>query len=615
MKFMFVAVLIAALVGATLAGDSWAWGSAAEDLEAKQEIRESKLERRSADADKTKEEDVQGRNFGGIDAIYSNDTSIEEVIEEILRGRREGRTLGEYDQVYADANIQNALNSGDDSQARNLIKDKLCSLGLMSCDYGEEKRPFYSQIYGQGPPPNRVNGPPYGPPRPMPMPITSNFGGPPPPPNRYGAQPPRKVGYGFDGPPQQSPVYGGSPSVQGLGPVFSGPPASASGADIIYTKPPPGAVIYGSGKPQGFDHEGGDAPYNFEHIVKDKIQVSENQQSPSFYAPNPDISKTGNVAHLDSLQQHVHHHFHHVDGAGAAGVPVGSSNSITADFASLAQSTGGFAPSVGTPSVGALTSGNNYDYKRESASYQSGFNSATGSLNSNLYAKPNSGLNTGIINSQNQFGSTGFGAPDFGSQQQQGGSSGFGSSGAGSSFHSSNPDYFKKELNYNGNGNQFNNFGSQNKYQSQNQGVYNKYDTSRNQHVDCTCVPVHQCPASDRIGRKEDLLLPIDPRNLGGKDIEALPELEGNATLSSNTSTEAPKEESKKTKRDVSDVAADKQSNGDEDQPGDVEGVSFMILNPLILFKITKSSELLLNSSQKSTKAATSLNAGRLVYV
>ncbi|KAL5292020.1 CLIPA10 family protein [Megaselia abdita] len=590
MKFKFVAILIAALVGTTLAGDSWAWGNAAEDVEAKPEIKESKLERRSADADKTKDEDVQGRNFGGIDSIYSNDTAIEEVIDQILRGRREGRTLGEYDQVYADPNIQNALNSGDDSQARNLIKDKLCNLGLMSCDYGEEKRPFYSQIYAQGPPPpNRVNGPPYGPPRPMPMPITSNFGGPPPPPNRYGAMPPRKVGYGFDGPPKPSPVYSGSPSVQGLGPIFSGPPASASGSDIIYTKPPPGAVIYGSDKPHGYDHEGGDSPYNFEHIVKDKIQVSENQQN-SFYAPHPDISKVS-VAQAD---QHIHHHYHHVDGAGVApGVPVGGSNSITADFASLAQNSvgtsGGFAPSVG-----ALTSGNNgYDFKRESSLYQSGFNSASGSLSNNFYAKPNSGLNTGVVGSsgfgssgsgsqsQGGFGSSGFGSQQgqggFGSQQGQGGfgsqqgQGGFGSSGAGSSFHSSNPDYFKKELNYNGNGNQFNSFGSQNKFQSQNQGGFNKYDTSRNQHIDCTCVPVHQCPASDRIGRKDDLLLPIDPRNLGGKDIEALPELDGNSTLTNNTTTEAPKEESKKTKRDVA-AASDKQSD-DGEQLGDVEGV------------------------------------------
>lgn len=578
MKFKFVAILIAALVGTTLAGDSWAWGNKDAVDDAKPVVKESKLERRSADVEANKDEEVQGRNFGGIDSIYSNDTTVEEIIDQILRGRREGRTLGEYDQVYADPNIQNALNNGDDSQARNLIKDKLCNLGLMSCDYGEEKRPFYSQIYAQGPPPpNRMHGPPYGPPRPMPMPITSNFGGPPPPPNRYGAQPPRKVGYGFDGPPKQGPVYSGSPSVQGLGPIFSSPPASANGADIIYTKPPPGAIIYGYDKP-GYEHEGGDAPYNFEHIVKDKIQVSENQQN-SFYAPHPDISKTGSALTDATLQQHVHHHYHHVDGAGAApGVPVGASNSITADFASLAQSTGGFAPSVGALSSNSVNNFNSFESNKKETLYQSGFNSASGSLTNNFYAKPNSGLNTGIVGSQKP---SGYGSSGFGSQSQGGfGSSGFGSSGAGSSFHSSNPDYFKKELNYNnGNsGNQFNSFGSQNKYESQFQSGYNKYDTSRNQHVDCTCVPIQQCPASDRIGRKDDLLLPIDPRNLAGKDIEALPEIDGNSTLT-NTTTESPKEESKKTKRDVS--AADKQSDDDE-QLGDVEGVSFLKLIPLI---------------------------------
>jgi len=60
-------------------------------------------------------------------------------------------------------------------------------------------------------------------------------------------------------------------------------------------------------------------------------------------------------------------------------------------------------------------------------------------------------------------------------------------------------------------------------------------------------VPISQCPAADRIGRKEDLILPIDPRNLG-KDIEALSDdaLATNAT----TSVEGKKAEEKSDKDD-----------------------------------------------------------------
>lgn len=45
--------------------------------------------------------------------------------------QRQGRALQGYDEVYSDPNVQEALQKGDDGEARNIIKDRLCYLGLM----------------------------------------------------------------------------------------------------------------------------------------------------------------------------------------------------------------------------------------------------------------------------------------------------------------------------------------------------------------------------------------------------------------------------------------------------------------------------------------------------
>lgn len=176
------------------AADSSNWGNEWAPMES-----DSMLSRRSTDPNPPAE-NVQGRNYAVHESTQSNATEIDTVIDQLINSRREGRNLGEYDAVYADGNIDQALQQGNDLQARNLIRDKLCGLGLMSCDV-EEKRPFYSTIYAQGPPPpSAFGGGPYGPAKPMPPPSYFNGGGRPPmgpPPssslNSFG--PPRKVGY------------------------------------------------------------------------------------------------------------------------------------------------------------------------------------------------------------------------------------------------------------------------------------------------------------------------------------------------------------------------------------------------------------------------------------
>lgn len=103
-----------------------------------------------------------------------NDTvayTADDLIDSILASNRQGRNLDGFDEVYSDPTVQDALQKGDDSQARNLIKDKLCTLGLMQCEGAsgsdiDHKNAFLRPgelIYAQ-PPPNGVyhigsNGP------------------------------------------------------------------------------------------------------------------------------------------------------------------------------------------------------------------------------------------------------------------------------------------------------------------------------------------------------------------------------------------------------------------------------------------------------------------------
>lgn len=64
-------------------------------------------------------------------AVQLNDTDVEKVVDEILTSSRLGRALDGFGEVYSDPTIQDVLQKGDDGEARNIIKEKLCSLGLM----------------------------------------------------------------------------------------------------------------------------------------------------------------------------------------------------------------------------------------------------------------------------------------------------------------------------------------------------------------------------------------------------------------------------------------------------------------------------------------------------
>lgn len=68
----------------------------------------------------------------------SKKSSSEEVVgnntlvDNILLSGRSGRHLDGFDEVYGDPEIQQALSTGNDSQARHYIKERLCGLGLMA---------------------------------------------------------------------------------------------------------------------------------------------------------------------------------------------------------------------------------------------------------------------------------------------------------------------------------------------------------------------------------------------------------------------------------------------------------------------------------------------------
>lgn len=229
--------------------------------------------------------------------------TVDELIDSILASNRQGRNLDGFDEVYSDPTVQDALQKGDDSQARNLIKEKLCTLGLMQCDISsgatgsdiDNKNAFLRPgelIYAQPPnAPYRGQRPPtriiYGPARPMPPGIVKqqSFG------------PPRKVGYA-PGPVYSSPPYISSPPSNFGGSI----PGPISGP--TYHSKPPGSFI-DSSPPYKFDTHG-------EHIISNEEfhALGLGDHAPVKSAINDGITGSGGNS------VNIHHHYHHIDGNG-----------------------------------------------------------------------------------------------------------------------------------------------------------------------------------------------------------------------------------------------------------------------------------------------------------
>ncbi|KYB28923.1 hypothetical protein TcasGA2_TC031030 [Tribolium castaneum] len=454
-----------------------------------------------------------------------NSTQAEKIIDHILVSNRQGRNVDGFDEVYSDPSVQDALQKGDDAEARNLIKDRLCSLGLMQCEEDiQGKRPYIAPeelIYAQPVAINPVGRPiptiplkvpnrgTYGPPKPVPFPP-----GPPPskfgPPGKYGPphKPPRR-GYGplppskpFYGPPHKPPFIGEHE-------LYDGPEFISKPHDSFVQPIEP------------------DTPYQFEtgHHKDKKVEVHVTAHGGS----------TQGGANAGGVQQHVHHHFHHnADGIAAKPtvvvnpVPIATTAAISSsNFGSSLLETGGtthFKPSE------VLSS----SFNPLSSSYQPGLSSGFGS----------GGLTIGGSNFGGSYG--GQTIASYGGSSHNLGyfdkikpvSENYGGSSYGTTVGSyGSSGLYKKELNLGSNS--INSNFIQSSYADKYQGL----ESARAENYDCVCVPYDQCPSHDIIGRKDDLYLPLDPRNLK-TDIEALGEEErvitdGNGTM---TVVRVPKE-------------------------------------------------------------------------
>lgn len=367
----------------------------------------------------------------------------------------------------------------------------------------------------------------YGPPRPVNLPP---HGGkfPPPnfaPPNRFGPninvnpnKPPRR-GYGTP----SKPFYGSRPP----GPVYK--------PNEEYVQPI---------EP--------DTPYPFE--IGAQSSHSESHFQSSFHKDKifPGDKAGSKSDSFNAPVQHVHHHYHHDSEKGEktqtvivkpvpVPVPVSSSSNTYESFNTNSGTHLAFKPSVqiGGSSLnsglhGGLANGGSGLYGSHSSGGLtiggSNFNSGSyGGQSSGGLTIGGSGFNSGSYGGQtlaSYGGSSGnvkpisenFGAQNFGSNQ-------YGSSNYGSSFgqYSTN-DFYKKELNLNGNSLTTNYL----------QGAYSdKYNNQFGSNDDCVCVPINQCQNQDVIGRKDDLYLAIDPRHIKS-DIEAEEErviTDGNGTM------------------------------------------------------------------------------------
>ncbi|XP_028167274.1 uncharacterized protein LOC114357723 isoform X2 [Ostrinia furnacalis] len=506
--FTVTCILLPLIIASTSA--EWSWGQ------------ESKAEGKQENAQQTTDL-LQGEELPKAEekSSDSNSTVLDDIVDELISSKQ-GRSLGGFDDdVYSDPTIKEALDAGDDAEARNLIKGRLCTLGLIQCDEDDtqEKRTYLSPdelIYAQpvdikpiGKPIASipVRGPPraYGPPRPMPTYHT-----------RPQKVPPKRVGYGGNFRPGFSEKYGVAGnnfqfSQSSSGGLFNGHEAN------YVTKPPTYA---------------NDSPYNFDN------------NKPSY---NKGSSQSGTKT--DSVvQQHVHHHYVHSDGdkdpkviIKPVAIPVGSvghlasqspqtfghqsSDIITAgggDYSSL--SSGGFKPMTGD--FGGLNSKPVYESDTIYGSQygHSGFNKEGSSI-----------LSQGLPNQyQNNL---------FEDQQKYGNSLG--------SYGSQNSEFYKKELNVGSANNLYNqggSFGANGAYQE-------SYHVPKAQGLDCVCVNYDQCPSQEVIGRRDDLYLPIDPRNkaseitaLTDEQIDNITKLDAAEQANQNATTETKKVSKRETK-------------------------------------------------------------------
>ncbi|XP_075978592.1 uncharacterized protein LOC142978155 [Anticarsia gemmatalis] len=496
MRWSTITFLLLSILYSTKA--EWSWGG---DAGAKP----------AAEAEPKPTTLLQGEQLPDAEERQSdtNGSVLDDIVDELVSSKQ-GRSLGGFDDVYSDPTIKDALDAGDDAEARNLIKGRLCTLGLIQCEEEETQEKRYLSpddvIYAQpvdikpiGKPVASipVRGPPraYGPPQPMPYP------------GRPGHKnPPKRVGYGGNVRPGFSDKYG----VAGGNYQFSQNSALYNAHESNYVTKPPG---YAS-----------QSPYAYENTKPLYTKVSPSQSG----------TKTDSV-----VQQHIHHHYVHGDAEKdpkviikPVAIPVGSvgqlsqsqlqsTDVITAggvDFGSF--NSGGFKPISGSYSF----DNNKPTYEGETI-YGSQFGHSANKVSANI-------LSQGL---PNQFSNSPFEDQKFGNSL--------------GSYGQQNNEFYKKELHV-GSANNVYNQGPATFGQGGNLYTEN-YHEAKAQGFECVCVNYDQCPSQEVIGRRDDLYLPIDPRNKGS-EIAALTEEQLDKLNSTESSQNSTATETKKiSKRDT----------------------------------------------------------------
>lgn len=366
----------------------------------------------------------------------------------------------------------------------------------------------------------------YGPPKPMPYP-PNKFRPPGPPPSYTGSS--------IHGSHYTTSHFGSSSS------HFNGPPIRKG---YTPSKPFYGNKPFLNGPSTIID---GDRPYTFDSTGSSLYQESLNKDKK--------VEVVVAQGNKHDVQQHVHHHFHHSSNDNNIKIPTHGSISkpihTVIDGTFIEESS--FKPSNTFVKPG-LTLGSNYGGQL-TAQYGSTSGSQYGSLgNSQLGSLSQSHL--GSL-SQSQLGSLSQSQLGSLSNSQYGSTSGLGSFATKPIYENQGPQTFGPSSlaspsslydgtsSYGGNsfGASVGSYGSSNFYKKElniNNGIYSNHlqgaESGRAENYDCICVPYDQCPAQDVIGRKDDVYLPLDPRNLKS-DIEAVSEEERVITDGNGTET------------------------------------------------------------------------------
>ncbi|CAH1105722.1 unnamed protein product [Psylliodes chrysocephalus] len=569
MRLPFYLAAIILLHRASSEEQSWSWGSDQKDA-SEGNAKETKKDQTDGRSSSYFDEDLIAAPSEFIDNLSANSTEAGQIIDEIISSTREGRAIDGFDEVYSDPNVQDALQKGDDSEARNIIKDRLCALGLMQCEDLEGKRPYYSPeelIYAQPISINPVGKPiptipikgvrgigGYGPPKPLPYPSTR-----PHPPGKY---PSLQNKYPYPGssnsfsPQGSHQIQQGGPNYfqQGKPPrrhfgvppskPFYGKPSGLNGevyegAEFFGSKPPsfiPGANEFSQPlEPEPYKYVQQSAG-QFAHINKDKrVEITVNAQGGT-------TATVGGVT--PGTLEHVHHHYHHnAEGSSKPVVinpiPIASAAVSTSDLSShsfnSANAFGSFKPSASvSTSVGLGSFGSTNGYHQGQTLGANGFHQGQ-SLGANGFQQGQSlganGFHQGQTLATNGYQQGTYGGQSIANYGVKPVNEGYPEQSY-DSFGASVGAYgttglYKKELNLNS--------GNSNYLQSGYADKYQGLESARAENYDCVCVPYDQCPTHDVLGRKDDLYLPLDPRNLK-TDIEALSDEErvitdGNGTM------------------------------------------------------------------------------------